>query len=69
MTPDCRDPRDPQDPRDLGNPGMNSFSLQVDVKMLSKSMAPSKTPNKVDDFCENLYSAVDFYQLPIHGIP
>ena len=58
MTPDNRDPRDPREP---GNPRMNSFLLQVDVKIRSKSMAPSKTPRKVDYFYGNLYSVADVY--------
>ena len=72
ITPDCRDlldPTDATDPTDPTDPRMNSFSLQVDVKMRSKSMAPSNTPRKVDSFYGNLYSAADVYQLFIHGIP
>ena len=63
MTPDNRDPRDPLDPADPRDPAMNSFLLQLDVKMRSKSMALSKTPRKVDDVCGILYSAAYIYQL------
>ncbi len=63
MTPDWRDPLDP------GNPGMNPLSLQVDVQMQSKSMAPTKTLCKVDSFYGNLNTAADLYQLVINGIP
>ena len=41
------DNRDPGDLRDPMDPRMNSFWLQVDVKMRSKSMALSQTPRKV----------------------
>ena len=63
MTPDPRDPRDLRDPRDPRDPRMNSLLLQLDVQMRSKSMAPSKTPRKVYDFCRNIYYAADVYQL------
>ncbi len=62
MTPDPLDPLDPL---------MNTFSLQVDAKMRSKSMAPSKTHHNVGSFMESsilLQTSINLsFKDPLNG--